>query len=511
MFALRKTIIMAFIVIFLVSCGNSRNNNEVSGSGTIEAEEVNVGAQTIGRLVSINVMEGDPVKKGQVIAEIDHEKLDIQLRQAEANLAVSQTRLAQAKLVNQLTSTQIKTQVQQAKALLEASSSRLAQAQFGTELQEKATETQIQQAESILAQAEARLNQAQNLYKLQTAQSESQVQQAEAALKLAETRLSIVQKGARDQEINVVENSVTVAKANYEDAKTNLERMKNLHSQGAVSQQQLDMAQLRLDVAESQYQSANEQLSLIKEGARNEDKEAAQAQVDQTNAALQLAKSALVQNQIREKDVEAASKAYEQAKAALSLANANILQNKLRKEDVVAAQSAVEQTKAALELAEANTVQTQIQEQNVKQAEVLVQAAKDTVDLLKSQIKDATLVAPIDGVVTDKVVEAGELVNLGSTIVVIANLSTVRLTIFVPETKLGKVKLGQEAEITIDSFTDKTFKGKVTYISPKAEFTPKNIQTKEERVKLVYGVKIDIENPNGSLKQGMPADAVLKL
>lgn len=510
MLVLQKFIIALLIAIFIISCGKSNIKDEISGSGTIEAEEVSVGAQSIGRLVSISVREGDYVEKGQVIGEIDREKLEIQLRQAEANLIISQTRITQAKLLSQLTSSQIQTQIQQAKALFDASSTRLAQAQIGVELQETATVTQIQQAEAILAQAEARISQAQDLYKLQKAQSESQVQQAEAALKMADTRFSIVQKGARDQETGVVENSVAMAKANFDDAKTNFDRMENLFSSGAVSQQQFDMAKLRLDVAQAQYQSARQQLSLVKEGARDEDKEAAKAQVDQANAILQLAKSALLQDQIREKDIEAANNAYKQAKAALTLANANALQNKLRKEDVIAAQAAVEQAQAALKFSESGALQSQIQEQNVKQSEALAQAAKDTVELLKSQIRDTTITAPIDGIVTNKAIEAGELVNLGTPIVTISNLNIVYLTIFVPQTKLGMIKLGQEASITVDSFTDRNFRGKVTYISPKAEFTPKNIQTKEERIKLVYGVKMEIENSDKSLKQGMPADAVLK-
>ncbi len=97
------------------------------------------------------------------------------------------------------------------------------------------------------------------------------------------------------------------------------------------------------------------------------------------------------------------------------------------------------------------------------------------------------------------------------TIAVIANLDAVYLTIYVSENQLGKIKLGQEAQISVDSFPNRAFNGKVIYISPEAEFTPKNIQTKEERLKLVYGVKIEIKNTDGSLKPGMPADAILQL
>lgn len=506
----RILITTSFIAIIVISCGNSAGREGISTSGSIEAKKVDVSAQIAGQIVSLDVEEGDVVQKGQVIAEIDHAKLDIQLRQGEANLASARARLAQAKLIAHLTSTQTGTQIQQSKALLEASYSRLAQSQIGGEIQETATDTQIQQSEAALAQAKERLNQAQELYILTQAQSESQVEQAEAALKVAMTRLSLAEKGAREQEVKVVENSVSQAKANFDNAKLNLERMRKLHLEGAISKQQLDLAQLQFDVAQAQYQSAQEQLSLIREGARDEDKEAAQAQVDQAEAALQLAKSTLIQNDIRAKDVEVAKAAVKQAEATLALAKTNALQNKLRKEDVATAQASVEQAKAALELSRANSVQSQIQQQNVLLAEMQVKSAQDTVELLQTQINDAIITSPTAGIVTTKVVEIGELVSPGTPIVVITNLDTVYLTIFVPETKLGKVKLGQRAEVSVDSFPNRTFSGKVTYISPEAEFTPKNIQTKEERVKLVYGVKIELENPENLLKPGMPADAVLE-
>ena len=82
---------------------------------------------------------------------------------------------------------------------------------------------------------------------------------------------------------------------------------------------------------------------------------------------------------------------------------------------------------------------------------------------------------------------------------------------YVSERNLGKIKLGQKGKVMVDSFPDKEFLGKVTYISPEAEFTPKNIQTKEERVKLVFGVKIEVDNPNQELKPGMPADAMIEV
>jgi len=113
-------------------------------------------------------------------------------------------------------------------------------------------------------------------------------------------------------------------------------------------------------------------------------------------------------------------------------------------------------------------------------------------------------------VVTEKAVEPGELVNPGATLVTISCLDPVYLRVYVTAADLGRVRLGGPAEVTIDSFPGKTFAGRITYISPQAEFTPKNIQTREDRVKLVFAVKIELPNPEGELKPGLPAEAVIK-
>jgi multidrug resistance efflux pump len=505
-------ILIIIIAIILIATFHNRTNGKdiISASGSIEAIEVEISPQVAGQIVKLLVDEGDSVQKDQVVAEIAHSKLDIQLRQAQANLSAAETRYEQAKMLATLTGTQIKTQVQQAKSMVEIASSRLSQAQIGFDLQGTATSTQIDQAESAIAMASTRLEQAKELYELQQAQSKNQIEQSESALKLATSRLTIAQKGARDQEIKVVENLMAQGKSNFDTAKLNFDRMQKLFGEGAISKQQLELAQLQYDVSQAQYNSAQQQLSLVKEGVRSEDKDAIQSQVDQANSLLQLARSAQIQNNIRGNDIESARSMVKQAESTLSLAKANALQGNLRKEDITASQAGVQQAKSALELAEAGSIQSKIQDQNVLLAETQVNAARDVVELLQSQINDATVKSPISGTITDRAIEVGELVSPGMTVFVIADLNKVYLTIYVSEVMLGKVKLGQLADVSVDSFPNRAFKGKVTYISPEAEFTPKNIQTKDDRLKLVYGVKIEIENPDKALKSGMPADAVLR-
>jgi HlyD family secretion protein len=136
--------------------------------------------------------------------------------------------------------------------------------------------------------------------------------------------------------------------------------------------------------------------------------------------------------------------------------------------------------------------------------------ARSQIELLSAQIENTITVSPLSGIVLERVLEPGEMAFPGSTIVTVADLKKVWLKIYVRETDLGKVKIGNKARIFIDSYPDKPFPGKVSAISNKAEFTPKTIQTKDERVKLVYAVKITADNPEMVLKPGMPADAVIE-
>lgn len=149
--------------------------------------------------------------------------------------------------------------------------------------------------------------------------------------------------------------------------------------------------------------------------------------------------------------------------------------------------------------------------EEIAAAKARAEYAASQVDFLKKKIENCSILAPAQGTVTLRAVEPGEYVGVGASVVRLTYLERVKLMIYVGESDLGKVKLGQPAKVTIDSDPNRVFPGRVVYISPVAEFTPKNVQTKEERTKLVFGVKIEVENPDGSLKPGLPADAVIEV
>jgi HlyD family secretion protein len=145
--------------------------------------------------------------------------------------------------------------------------------------------------------------------------------------------------------------------------------------------------------------------------------------------------------------------------------------------------------------------------QEIDSAAARLAAAEARIEQLEQQVKDATILAPRAGIVTSRLVEPGEILAPGAVLVVVTDLADAWLTAYLGERDLGRIRLGQEAQVVTDDGQSRT--GKVTFIASQAEFTPKNVQTAEEREKLVYRVKIALPNGDGLFKPGMPATARL--
>ena len=143
--------------------------------------------------------------------------------------------------------------------------------------------------------------------------------------------------------------------------------------------------------------------------------------------------------------------------------------------------------------------------EEIDSARARLQAMEARIAQLEQQEQDATLLAPLAGVVTEKVAEVGELLQVGSPVVVITDLKEPWLTVYVAALDLPKLRLGQAADVVTDDA--QTRKAKITFIASRAEFTPKNVQTRDERVKLVYKIKVRLPNDDGLFKPGMPAEA----
>lgn len=247
--------------------------------------------------------------------------------------------------------------------------------------------------------------------------------------------------------------------------------------------------QIKLREAEASLLSAEAQLELVKVGARKEDIQQAEQMLKQAEVNLQSAENNKIRFQNLYQTKSISKKQYEDAlsRYEIALAQFNSAKENLRKIQNISRPEELKQVKANYERIKAN------------------------VDLIKKNLSDCYVTSPIDGIIVKKFVEKGETVNNLSSLFKVSNLYQVEILVYVNEKDLGKVKLGQLVEVTVDAFPNKIFEGKVVYISPEAEFTPKNIQTKEERTKLVFAVKVKINNPDLELKAGIPADAKIIL
>jgi multidrug resistance efflux pump len=174
-----------------------------------------------------------------------------------------------------------------------------------------------------------------------------------------------------------------------------------------------------------------------------------------------------------------------------------------------AAGSAYQQAVAAVLVAEARLelVQAGPMAEEIAVAQAKVEQAQAALAGVQVQIEKMTLTSPRDGIVTDRAADPGELATPGDILLNVGDLDEAKLRVFIAETQIGRVRVGQVAHVDVDAYPDKTFRGCVTFIASEAEFTPRNVQTKEERVNLVFAVEISLDNPNHELKPGMPADA----
>jgi HlyD family secretion protein len=309
------------------------------------------------------------------------------------------------------------------------------------------------------------------------------------------------------QQLDRDQASVMAAQSNYEQLQTSIEYQK---------------ATIESDVAARQAEQAQAQAKLdeLLAGNRPQEIQQAQASVNDTKAANDQAKADWDRAQTLYKNEDISRAQYDQAKMKLDTTTAmltqaqerlGLLREGARKEEIAGARAAVAKAAAAVKQAEASRLELarKQQELGARQADIAKNRAQ--AGITKTQIDDTVIVAPIDGVILVKPAEMGEVIAAGTTVGSLGDLDHPWLRAYINETDLGKVKLGQKARLSTDSFPGKTYDGVVSFISPDAEFTPKQIQTKEERVKLVYRIKIDVDNSHHELKDNMPVDAELLL
>ena len=259
----------------------------------------------------------------------------------------------------------------------------------------------------------------------------------------------------------------------------------------------LQIARTRADRA-----TAVAQLRLLEAGSRAEDIRQARAQVDATAADAEAVDAEVTAAQLDLDRFQALLTANAGSVKQRDDAQARVDTAKARQR---AGQDRVRSAREALARLEAGTRPEEIQT-----ARARVAAADAQIAVLEKSERDAAVISPIAGIVTQKLVDAGEIVARGTPLVVITDLDHAWANLFVPEPMVPRVTIGQAATVLTDA-GGPGLEGKVTFVSPRAEFTPRNVQTAEERSKLVYRIKVTVDNSAGVLKLGMPVDAELKL
>lgn len=336
----------------------------VDVTGTLNAEnDVLVSTKLSGRITNVYFREGDPVRKGQVIAQQDTADAQAQLDQQRANLEAARTRLTQSEVAyrNSLTT-----------------------------------------------------------LKLTQQQTVSAVRLAQAQLDAAKQQLAVIKSGARPQELRQSQENVTSAKADQVKGRADLKRYQELYRQQAISAQQLDQAQAVADSADARYNSATQGLSLVKEGARQEDIRRTEYQVEQANQGLITAQS-------------------------------NRQQVTLRRADVDNTQAGIASSRAT-----------------IKQAQAAVRLAEQA-------LRDFTVVSPLDGVVAERKAEPGvQATAQRSDVMRIIALNSIYLDAQLSETQYARIRTNQAVNVNVDAFPGRSFSGRVSKIFPVASATARS-------------------------------------
>ncbi len=279
--------------------------------------------------------------------------------------------------------------------------------------------------------------------------------------------------------------------------------------------------------ARSHVDQARHNLSELVQGFRSQEIEDARFEVDRAEAARRGAEATLEQAEadyrryeslyreggVSRRDYEIFRTRYETARTAVeeAAARAESARERLSLRKEGARPEQIERARAMLRQAEAEyaLVREGPRSETIEQARARLAAARESLEQAKRQLAETELFSPITGVVLSKSAEPGEFLPPGSPVLVIGDLVHPWLRAYVNETRLGEIRLDQEAVVTTDSYQGKSWSGRISFIAGEAEFTPKTVQTAEERVKLMFRIKIDLSNPGLELKPGMPADAVI--
>ncbi|GAB4280233.1 MAG: hypothetical protein Kow0080_32950 [Candidatus Promineifilaceae bacterium] len=518
-------IVTAFIGLTILSAcvpvGSNNSADAISAAGVVEAVEVMVAPELGGRVVEVFAGEGEPVKAGDPLFRIESKELAVQREQAEAALEAAEAGL------------------QAARAQVEAANAAVALADAGVSAAEAnvvVAETAVDAANATLESAKVALEMAEVQYQIAVSAArleEKPLRETTWAQTLSNEFSTPPWYFQREEALTAAQTEVDAALASWEAEQANFEMVmaEDRFAEFRAAEERLAEAQAAFlvaadlrdraiaragkapidDYVQSVYDAALAELKaaqlnydqLLTSNAASEVLEA-RARVAAARERYEIALDwvAFLQTGEESLAVQAAGVAVRQAETAVAQAEAQVAQAGAM---VEAAQVGVRAAEAERDQALAAAAQA---ETAVSQAEKMVQQAQAALNLVNIQMEKQLVVAAVSGVITTRSVEPGEIVMPGISVMSIGQLDTLKVTVYIPENKYGQIHLGDLATLTADSFPDRTFNTVVTRISDRAEFTPRNVQTKEERQTTVYAVELSVQDDSSGLKSGMPVDVV---
>jgi HlyD family secretion protein len=380
------------------------------------------------------------------------------------------------------------------------------------------------------------VSQGQVLVRLDDSLLQGQIQVAEADVAMAEAMLAQIEAGVAPVKLAVAQAQLDqaieareAARVAWEDAQAVRDNPQDLELAVVTAQAQLQVRQFQTRQAQALANSAQAARNMTDQMVKMlEDFEPFKLHipvapgVEITKEVKKLPSTALsdarYQQALATYQSWAAWTGLDQAQAAQSGASSYLDQLAQQKANPLTLEAQVSAAQSQFDIAAASVGLARAQVEGLKMgatveqiaaARAQVEMARAAVETLRVQAEKYTLTAPISGLVLERPVQVGEVAMPGAPQMTLGDLDNLTLTVYVAEDQLGQVGLGQPVSVTVDAYPGRAFMGTVTFIASQAEFTPKNVQTKEERVSMVFAVKVRLPNPDHALKPGMPADAVI--
>jgi multidrug resistance efflux pump len=461
----RMLIIFLLIAITIGGCDQlmAEDTSGLEASGVVEAVEVLVAPEVGGRVTEVFVAEGDQVEEGDPLISIENEILDSQYNQAVSAHEAAQVNLKTAQGA-----------LAYAEATLEAAQANLELAQIKYDL-----ELMLARAQELPAREDAWNERTLSEFDLpvwyfdkseEISAAETEVQTAWESLQIEKENLEDVLDSISNADLREAESDLAEAQAAFLVA----DELKDRRVGQTGSEEIRDYIQDLYDTAEAALESAQKNYDSLLSDLDQEDLLKARARVEVAQERYEIALDKLDQIYTGEESLQ-----------------------------VEAAEISVRQAEAMVTQAEASMAQAisgvQLVEKSVAQAE-------SAVDLIEIHLDRLLVSATSSGVVLIRNIEPGELAQAGVTVMTIGQLDNLSITVYVPEDRYGEIDLGDLASVTVDSFPNEIFDAVVTRIADQAEYTPRNVQTEEDRKTTVFAVELSVDDPSGKLKPGMPAD-----